>query len=93
MKVVSTSIRPGTPRTEGMAKALMQRMRTRVMAARMAGRRMGRMIRHQVAARDRPLTQDASSSDESKEAIAATMTRYATGRSSSPSTKIMPGRL
>jgi len=78
------------PMTEGTAKDARLRTTPRMNAARMAGRSTGRVTRTSVRQVPAPNTRDDSSSATSNEAIAGAMMRYAIGRSSSPSTRIMP---
>src|SRR4030042_4598072 len=88
----SRYILPGIPRAEGTAKDSRLLMATRVMEARMAGLRTGRVILQSVLRLELPHTFEDSSRETSKEDMAGAMIRYETGRSSSPSTRIMPGR-
>jgi hypothetical protein len=78
------------PITDGTAKEARLRTMTSVAAARMAGRRTGSVIRTSVRKFDAPHTFDDSSSETSNADIAGAMTRYAMGRSRSPSTRIIP---
>ena len=78
------------PITEGTAKEARLRTMTSVAAARIAGRRTGRVTRMSVRRFAAPQTREDSSRETSKADIAGAMTRYAMGRSRSPSTRIIP---
>ncbi|GAI05111.1 unnamed protein product, partial [marine sediment metagenome] len=66
---------------------------TRQNEDRMAGLRIGKVTFRNVSRLEAPLTLEDSSREASKEDMAGEIIKYAMGRSSNPSTKIIPGNV